>query len=419
MKRHIEKLLSIALLLCVPSNASAMGPYVLTNLGEMPGGTGVLAAGINSHGQVVGYSHEAIIDGVNIPARAFLWTPHTPNGTTGSMLNVVPPPPDSLGSYATGINDLGQIVGFYPHSLEAFLWTPSAPNSTMGSNVVLGSFLGYPEAQTAHINALGQFVGSSGLGARAFLWSPNAANGSAGSAVGLGDPPGMPANTAASGINAIGQVVGSINPTAEPRSFLWTPSAPNGQAGNIVELGELPGGFVYNSASDINSRGQVVGSSSVTSSVPNSIGLHAYLWNPDSPNATTGGIFDLGTLPGFATSSAAAINSSGQVVGMSFALNQQSKAFVWTPSAPNGANGEMVELQDLVAPQGRIGWTLLSATAINDLGQIVGNGLFDPDGPGGAPAVGRAFLLTPVPEAATTVLMTTAVGWLMIWRRRI
>ena len=48
-------------------------------------GLGTAGLAINSSGSVVGYS--AITD--SIAQHAFLWTPTTPNGTTGSMVDPV------------------------------------------------------------------------------------------------------------------------------------------------------------------------------------------------------------------------------------------------------------------------------------------------------------------------------------------
>ena len=61
-------------------------------------------------------------------------------------------------------------------------------------------------------------------------------------------------------------------------------------------------------------------------------------------------------------------------------------------------------------------WILESVTDINDLGQIVGTGMYDPDGPGGVAAVQRAFLLTPVPEPIGVHLIAFA---LLARRRRL
>ena len=59
------------------------------------------------------------------------------------------------------------------------------------------------------------------------------------------------------------------------------------------------------------------------------------------------------------------------------------------------------------------GWVLTSAAAINDNGQIVGEG----EGPSGYP---HAFLLTPVPEPSGLALLGVGAGGFLAfaWRRR-
>ena len=79
-------------------------------------------------------------------------------------------------------------------------------------------------------------------------------------------------------------------------------------------------------------------------------------------SAAGGGTFytakDLGTLPGGTSSVAAAINSAGQVAGMSGTANGDDHAFYW-------ASGVMTDL-------GTLGGNYSAANAINDSGQVVG-----------------------------------------------
>ena len=76
--RHCTWLAAAAVVaICVPSEGPAAGPYVLTHLGELSGITG---ADINSQGHVVG--HSVVASGVR---RGFIWTPVTPNGTSGIL----------------------------------------------------------------------------------------------------------------------------------------------------------------------------------------------------------------------------------------------------------------------------------------------------------------------------------------------
>jgi probable HAF family extracellular repeat protein len=242
------------------------------------------------------------------------------------------------------------------------------------------------------INSTGQVAGYSGAtgGDRAFLWSPTTPNSTSGSMTNLGPPSAV--FSVGNAINSQGQVVGNVAVTGQ-RAYLWTPSTPNGTSGSMVDIGDLVGGSGATSATGINSQGQVAGRSSAPSG-----GSHAFIWTPNSPNGTTGTMADLSDLPGGADDgSATGINARGQVVGNSNAATGN-HAFLWTPTVPNGATGSMIDLNTVLESTSGSGWTLVSANSINDNGQIVGEGSYDPDGPGGVAAVTHAFLLTPVPS---------------------
>jgi hypothetical protein len=119
-------------------------------------------------------------------------------------------------------------------------------------------------------------------------------------------------------------------------------------------------------------------------------------------------VLDLGALPGgVGGSTANGINSSGVVVGSS-----GGRAFVWTESEG------MLDLNDLLDGMSGAGWTLQYAADINDSGWIAGAGLYDPDGPGGAEAVTRAFLLRPVPEPRALLVIAMATALVACLRRR-
>jgi probable HAF family extracellular repeat protein len=64
----------------------------------------------------------------------------------------------------------------------------------------------------------------------------------------------------------------------------------------------------------------------------------------------------------FKTGGASDINNKGQVVGGS-----GGKAFIWQ-------DGKMTDLNKLIPPDS--GWLLVTATGINDAGQIVGVGTY-------------------------------------------
>jgi probable HAF family extracellular repeat protein len=400
-----KQLFSVLTLLMIlaPTASPAIGPYDLTNLGDLPGGDDhSVAQSINSYGQVAGYGQQA-----TAVFRAFLWTPTTPNGTSGSMINLGDLPGGVDQSFGYEVNSYGQVVGasWITSRQRAFLWTPTSPNGDDGSMINLGTLPSNDFSSGAFaINSFGQVVGSSTF--RPFLWTPLTPNATTGSMIDLGDVPNGRGSGVASGINSIGQVTGAAAIGFGSHTFLWTPDTPNGTTGSIVDLGDLPGGDDLSQGFSINSHGQVVGRGEAAT------GDRAFLWSPSTPNGSTGTMIDLGELPGGDDLSIAySVNSSGHVVGSSKnAIGD--RAFLWAPIVPNATTGIMLDLNDLLTPMERINWTLMSAEGINDLGQIVGWGDFDVDGLGPLSPVRRGFLLTPrlIPEPTTMVLYAFAAA---------
>lgn len=165
----------------------------------------------------------------------------------------------------------------------------------------------------------------------------------------------------ATAINYSGQVVGwsgYIGSTGH--AFLW-------ENGAMRDLGTFPIGDVggESEATDINDSGQVVGEAD--GDIGGQIAPIPFLWQ-------NGAMRDLGTLGG-AESEAFAINNKGQVVGTSTDANGRDRAFLYDGTTMRDLNGVCC------------GWSLESATDINDAGQIVGVGDHD-----FAP---RSFRLTP------------------------
>ena len=118
----------------------------------MPGSTQSYAEGINDAGQVVGWSQ------VGGTVYATEWS-------GGSVINLGRLP-GSTASYATGVNDAGQVVGYSltPDAVYATLWS--------GESVINLGVLAGNDSEALGINDAGQVVGYIGTGLAA-QWSPS------------------------------------------------------------------------------------------------------------------------------------------------------------------------------------------------------------------------------------------------------
>ncbi|MDB5319226.1 MAG: extracellular repeat protein family [Phycisphaerales bacterium] len=113
--------------------------------------------------------------------------------------------------------------------------------------------------------------------------------------------------------------------------------------------------------------------------------------------------------------SASAINLAGDTVGGVTYL-AGTTALGTEPIFWPAGQTTPVPLNTLIDPTS--GWTLLTATAINDAGVIVGSGYYDPNGSGPIERQQLSFRLDPVPEPAfLSALVFCAVG--LARRRRI
>jgi probable HAF family extracellular repeat protein len=96
----------------------------MRDLGTLTGFSSSAAAGINNRGEVVGTAYDASDEFANLNLTAFLWRNGKMNDLKGL---IVGDSPFDLLFFATGINDVGQIVGFGLTStgdVHAFLATP-------------------------------------------------------------------------------------------------------------------------------------------------------------------------------------------------------------------------------------------------------------------------------------------------------
>ena len=357
--------------------AAAPPAYTITDLGTL-GGTESFGSGLNASGQVAGASYT--IGGAAY--HTFLWKPTTPNGASGTKTDLL-----TLGgtqSFGNGLNASGQVAGESfttgDAATHAFLWKPTTPGGTSGTMYNLLT-LGGTDSHGYGINAAGQITGDSDrtgdLTTHAFLWKPSVPNGTSGTMHDLGSLGGTESNGGA--INAGGQVAGSSLTTGDAtyHAFLWKPTLPNGTSGTMYDLLTLGGTESFGST--INTGGQVAGFSYTTGDAA----YHAYLWTPTTPNGTSGTMQDLATLGGL-NSYSYNVGAGGQVVGASeVAANISSNEHAFLYKTGSG----MVDLNTLIDPLS--GWELLDASAINDAGQITGQGLIGDEY--------HAYLLTPVP----------------------
>jgi probable HAF family extracellular repeat protein len=343
--------------------------YTVTDLGTL-GGTVSRPKAINNLGQVVGFAYTA----GDTSYRAFSY-----NGSSMSDLGTL----GGGNSFAMDINDAGAIVGasdmpYFPpdpwarlddYGARAFLYD--------GSTMSHVGDLGGPFSTATSINNAGQIAGYSDV----YPNSPRHAFRKTGAQmIDLGT---FGAGTTADGMNSLGQVVGrsfqGTSPTTNYQAFLYS-------NGSLQNLGTLGGENSW--AVDINSAGTVVGSAWTSGSLD-----HPFVWQ-------TGTMSDLGTLGG-PRGGACAINTGGDIVGLAETENAAAcHAFLYK-------GGVMRDLNALI-PTGS-GWMLWGAEDINDQGWIVGTG-YNPSGRV------HAFLLKPVPEPATLLLLM--LGGLAVLRRR-
>jgi probable HAF family extracellular repeat protein len=281
-------------------------------------------------------------------------------GTTGPAIGQVLldlqnlPISDDFSSEAFAVSGNGLVVGGRG--------TPSQDAWILNDNFMT-TFLapGFGPSAVRDLSADGSVaVGDSSVGA--YRWT--AANGG----TPLGDFVGGTGTSFSSGVSNDGTIVvgaadAATGMQSHLRAFRWTLANPATGQGNMVNLGDLPGGDSFSVAADVSTDGSIVvgGASSAASLAGSSFELdfEAFRWT----QAT--GMVGLGDLPGGGFHSFAhAVSADGSVVvGASTSTASgisDFEAFRWTP-----ATG-MVGLGDL--PGGNFAST---ATAVSADGSVI------------------------------------------------
>ncbi len=326
----------------------------------------------------------------------------------------------NLGTHVwpAGMNDAGQVVGAWrpeprAGSVRAFLldqgmFRDLGPLDGLRSSVSAINASGWIIGQLDTSDASGWITGQSDT-SDGFMHAFRYANGRI---TDLGTLYGH--ESAATDINNDGWIVGWSTAPRSPTDVPWEQSSPRAflyTGEGMRDLGTLGGRSSL--ARSINSHGQVVGIATAAdgrfhaflydntkmhdlSAFPGGEGLSAWAINDAGQVVGTmagraclwsaGTLTDLGTRSG-TRSIAQGINGRGEIIGFQYVpesraafqkARQRLPGFLWR-------DGAMHDLDDVVPANA--GWARLSPRAINNAGQIVGNGYYRGQQHG--------FLLTP------------------------
>src|SRR5260370_15537825 len=290
----------------------------LGTLGGYESGAGM----VNSHGQVTGFSGNAIPDpyslfGLRTQTRAFLWDKRNAMQDIGTLGG-----PDAVAPF---INERGQIAGFFYTNYRS---NPTTGLPTVdpilwekGTMIDLGSLGGTfgAEGDGVALNNHGQVVGSSNLAgdvySHPFLWTKPGSMQDLGT---LGGNFGV-----ANAVNDAGEVVGWASNAGDQAllAFFW-------KNGTMTNLGVLPG-KLCSYAHQINSKGQVTGSSDDDCADGNS---HAFLWENGGPMVD---LNDLVSGADMTLGGATGINDRGEITGTGVLANGEVRVFLLIPCDEN------------------------------------------------------------------------------------
>ena len=355
--------------LAVPVRFAAQTNYSVVELGEL-GGTAGSANGINERGWITGTDN---LPG-NLTTVATLWVNGStvPLGNLGGPNSAVAWPVKSNNGVIVGISEtadadpLGEYFSCYPffatgvptgQICKGFRWQN-------GQMTPLPPFPGGYSSYATGVNNRGQVVGWAENGVhdstcdtsfqilqfRAVIWQPN------GQMLELPPLPGD-STSAATAINDLGQVVGisgdcgvAVGSVSARHAVLW-------QNGVPTDLGNI-GGDAWNTPTAINNQGTIVGFANTAPGTAKS--YEAFIWT------NAGGMKSLGKFSDASRSAAFGINEKGQIVGLAVGGGPFGiRPVLWE-------NNSMTDLNLLALPGSPY---MLLAGDINQRGVIVGEAL--------------------------------------------
>jgi probable HAF family extracellular repeat protein len=355
--------------LAVPVRFAAQTNYSVVELGEL-GGTAGSANGINERGWITGTDN---LPG-NLTTVATIWVNGStvPLGNLGGPNSAVAWPVKSNNGVIVGISEtadadpLGEYFSCYPffatgvptgQICKGFRWQN-------GQMTPLPPFPGGYSSYATGVNNRGQVVGWAENGVhdptcdtsfqilqfRAVIWQPNGQ---------MQELPPLPGDntSAATAINDLGQVVGisgdcgvAVGSVSARHAVLW-------QNGVPTDLGNI-GGDAWNTPTAINNQGTIVGFANTAPGTAKS--YEAFIWTK------AGGMKSLSKFSDASRSAAFGINEKGQIVGLAVGGGPFGiRPVLWE-------NNSMTDLNFLALPGSPY---MLVAGDINQRGVIVGEAL--------------------------------------------
>jgi probable HAF family extracellular repeat protein len=302
--------------------------------------------GMNANGDVIGW--RGVSSGIY---HAVLYS----NGTLKDLGTL-----GGLQSRAFGINDTGQIVGFAQTTDGQFHGFLYQNNTMIDLNTLIAQNSGLTLHGAGAINNNGLIAGICSTDTEKdhiYLLDLSESNSL--------NHYKVPGAYDVTGINDRGQVIGSYNtPAGSGHGFLLY----NGEMTDIF----APDG-TNTGIGDINSSGTMVG------------GFTKSDYNPHAFYYSDGIYTDINGNNKYST--ARGINDTGDIVGAGYPDN---RIYFYSNNTINDLNPLIYTTLDI---------TINDAYEINDKGQILTSGFYNSDG------LGHAFLLTPIPEPSTIMLL--------------